>query len=70
MQIAGALVPRGEELQVEVTVDERDIPAASPDNLLYFKSIGGYKPETIDMEKITGGKKLPPIFSAIAFRRK
>jgi hypothetical protein len=23
--------------------------------LLYFKSIGGYKPESIDMEKITGG---------------
>ena len=23
--------------------------------LLYFKAIGGYKPVTIDMEKITGG---------------
>ena len=23
--------------------------------LLYFKSIGGYKPTSIDMEKITGG---------------
>ncbi|HAV61281.1 MAG TPA: hypothetical protein DCY13_02835, partial [Verrucomicrobiales bacterium] len=27
--------------------------------LLYFKSIGGYKPVNIDMEKITGGVKGP-----------
>ncbi|MGD0094477.1 MAG: hypothetical protein ABSE73_31600, partial [Planctomycetota bacterium] len=32
------LVPRGEELQIEVVVDERHVPEASPDNLLIFKS--------------------------------
>ena len=34
-----ALVPRGEELQIEVTVDEREIPSANPDNVLNFKSL-------------------------------
>ena len=33
------LVPRGEELQIEVTVAMRGIPPASPDNVLNFKSL-------------------------------
>jgi len=33
------MVPRGEELLIEVTVDEREIPPAHPDNLLLFKSV-------------------------------
>ncbi len=27
--------------------------------MMYFKSIGGYKPETIDPEKLTGGTEGP-----------
>ncbi len=27
--------------------------------MMYFKSIGGYKPETIDPEKLTGGAEGP-----------
>lgn len=49
-----ALVPRGEELQIEVTVDESGIPPASPDNVLNFKSLARGTVTPIELAPLRG----------------